>query len=82
MASLAYFANNGGNLGVASGSTPLATCRELIRRHRAGEVTFKDCSFFALEEYVGLPIEHEQSYYQVIHNVFSDHVDVDAARVH
>ena len=79
---LAHYANKGANLGVATGSTPLATYRELIRRHRAGDVTFKDCSFFALDEYVGLPIEHEQSYYHVIHNEFSDHVDVDPARVH
>ena len=41
---LAHYANKGGNLGVATGSTPLATYRELIRRHRAGDVTFKDLS--------------------------------------
>lgn len=79
---LGHYANKGSNIGVATGSTPLATYQELIRRYQAGKVTFKDCSFFALDEYVGLPIEHEQSYYHVIHNEISDHVDIDPANVH
>lgn len=79
---LAHYANKGANIGVATGSTPLATYRELIHRYEAGEVTFKDCQFFALDEYVGLPIEHEQSYYHVIHSELSDHVDIDPKNVH
>lgn len=58
---LAHYANQGGNLGVATGSTPLATYQELIRRNKAGELSFKNCSFFALDEYVGLPFDHEQA---------------------
>lgn len=76
------YANDGATLGVATGSTPLATYQELIRRHKAGEVSFKGCKMFALDEYVGLPIEHEQSYYSVIHNELSDHVDIDPKDVH
>ena len=76
------YANEGGVLGVATGSTPLLTYQELIRRHKAGEVSFAGCTMFALDEYVGLPIEHEQSYYRVIHDEFSDHVDIDPADVH
>ena len=75
-------ANRGGNIGVATGSTPLATYQELIRRYQAGQVSFRDSSFFALDEYVGLPYEHEQSYHSVIYNEFSNHVDVDPDRVH
>lgn len=76
------YANQDAVLGVATGSTPLATYQELIRRHRAGEVSFKNTTMFALDEYVGLPIEHDQSYYHVIHSEFSDHVDVDPTNVH
>lgn len=79
---LGHYANEGANIGVATGSTPLATYRELIRRYEAHEVTFKDCSFFALDEYVGLPTAHEQSYYHVIHNEIADHIDIDPANVH
>ncbi|BDH55585.1 hypothetical protein MTP03_05240 [Tsukamurella sp. PLM1] len=42
-------------LGLATGSTPLATYSELIRRHRDEGLSFKDCVSFNLDEYVGLP---------------------------
>lgn len=76
------YANAGKTLGVATGSTPLSTYQELIRRHRAGEVTFKNTRMFALDEYVGLPFENEQSYHHVIHSELSDHVDVPPENVH
>jgi glucosamine-6-phosphate deaminase len=49
-------------LGLPTGSTPLSTYRELIRMHEAGEVSFKEVVTFNMDEYVGLPREHEQSY--------------------
>src|SRR5438034_5446338 len=38
-------------LGLATGSTPLGIYRELIRRHRAGEVDFAAVTTFNLDEY-------------------------------
>lgn len=49
-------------LGLATGGTPLGTYRELVRRHRVGEVSFAGVTTFNLDEYVGLPAEHSQSY--------------------
>src|ERR1700761_6078186 len=50
-------------LGLATGSTPLPTYRELIRRHEAGTgPSYAAGTCFNLDEYVGLPIGHEQSY--------------------
>jgi len=37
---------------------------------------------FLLDEYVGLPPSHPQSYAHVIRQEFTDHVDIDSARVH
>ncbi|MDR1570191.1 MAG: glucosamine-6-phosphate deaminase [Oscillospiraceae bacterium] len=51
-------------LGFATGSTPLATYRELIDLKRAGVVSFELARTFNLDEYVGLPIDHPQSYYR------------------
>src|ERR1700754_4425547 len=69
-------------LGLATGSSPLSVYRELIRRHREDELTFADTQAFLLDEYVGLPSTHPQSYAHVIRVEFTDHVDMDAARVH
>jgi 6-phosphogluconolactonase/glucosamine-6-phosphate isomerase/deaminase len=49
-------------LGLATGSSPLSVYRELIRRHRKGGLTFADVQAFLLDEYVGLPPGHPQSY--------------------
>ncbi|MDO5671047.1 MAG: glucosamine-6-phosphate deaminase [Corynebacterium sp.] len=79
---LADYARRGATLGLATGSTPLGTYQELIRRHQAGEVSFADSTAFLLDEYVGLAPEHEQSYHHTIRHEFTSHVDFDDARVH
>ncbi len=69
-------------LGLATGSSPLGVYRELIRRHRAGEVTFARSRAFLLDEYVGLPADHPQRYRRVIADEFEDHVDFPVGAVH
>lgn len=61
-------------IGLATGSSPLSTYRVLINRHRAG-LSFAACSAFLLDEYVGLPTGHPQSYHSVIRREFTDQVD-------
>jgi glucosamine-6-phosphate deaminase len=68
-------------LGLATGSSPLSVYRELIRRHREEGLSFADAQVFLLDEYVGLPPEHPQSYAQVIRAEFTDHIDIDSERV-
>ena len=69
-------------LGLATGSSPLSVYRELIRRHRKGGLTFADVQAFLLDEYVGLPPGHPQSYAHVIRAEFTDHVGIASDRVH
>ena len=69
-------------IGLATGSTPVATYRELIRRHREGDLSFAGVTAFCLDEYVGIAREHEQSYYRFIRDEFTSHVDFDDANVH
>src|SRR5262245_7889164 len=69
-------------LGLATGSSPLSVYRELIRRHRKEGLSFADVQAFLLDEYVGLPPSHPQSYAHVIRAEFTDHVGIDSARVH
>lgn len=54
-------------LGVATGSSPLTTYRELSRQVRNGSLEFSEVRAFALDEYVGLSADHPESYRRVIH---------------
>ena len=63
-------------LGLATGSSPLPIYRELIERHRRGEVSFATTRAFLLDEYVGLPIGHPEAYRAFIQREFTDHVDL------
>ncbi|RSO09984.1 glucosamine-6-phosphate deaminase [Streptomyces sp. WAC 05379] len=69
-------------LGLATGSSPLLAYRELIRRHRDEGLSFAGVDAFLLDEYVGLPATHPQTYAQVIRREFTEHIDLDPARLH
>lgn len=68
-------------LGLATGSSPLALYRALIARHRDGQVSFAQARAFTLDEYVGLPPGHAESYREVIRRELEDHVDFPAGAV-
>jgi glucosamine-6-phosphate deaminase len=63
-------------LGLATGSTPLATYMELRSRFLQGRVSFAEATAFLLDEYVGLGADHPQSYGSVIRRELVDHVDL------
>lgn len=68
-------------LGVATGSTPLPVYEALGARARDG-LDFSRVSAYALDEYVGLPVEHPESYRSVITKEFVEAVGADPSRVH
>lgn len=76
------YAREGKTLGLATGSTPLKTYQELIRRHKEEGLSFAQCQAFLLDEYLGLPREHEQSYYRTIRREFTDSIDIEDSAVH
>lgn len=69
-------------IGLATGSTPVATYRELIRRHREEGLDFSEIEAFCLDEYIGVPREHEQSYYRFIRDEFTSQVNFRDEAVH
>src|SRR5580765_7368125 len=69
-------------LGMATGSTPLGLYQELVRLHRRGELDFSHVTTFNLDEYVGLPITHPQSYHQFMHENFFRHINIPAQNIH
>lgn len=67
-------------LGLATGSTPIGMYACLVEDCKAGKTSFADVTTFNLDEYVGLPGTHDQSYrYFMDENLF-DSVDIDKAR--
>ena len=69
-------------LGLATGSTPLPTYRELIRRHEAGVgPSYAAVTCFNLDEYVGLAAGHEQSYRATIARELTDGLGIGPDRV-
>ena len=68
-------------LGLPTGSTPLTTYKELIALNKAGKVSFKDVVTFNMDEYVGLPEEHPESYHSFMWNTFFNHVDINPDNV-
>lgn len=69
-------------IGLCTGSTPIETYKELIRMVRAGEVSFKNVISFNMDEYVGLPVEHPESYHSFMHKYLFDHIDEPAENIH
>lgn len=69
-------------LGLATGNTPLGLYRELIRLHKEEGLDFSRATTFNLDEYLGLPSTHPQSFHCYIHRNFLNHVNVDPKNVH
>ncbi len=69
-------------LGLATGSSPLGLYAELIRMHREEGLDFSKVTTFNLDEYVGLPPEHVQSYHAFMNKHLFSHINVDPRYVH
>lgn len=69
-------------LGLATGSSPLPAYQELIRRHRAGSApSYAGVRAFLLDEYVGLPAGHPQTYRETIFRELTDALGIPHDRV-
>ena len=69
-------------LGLATGSTPLLLYRELIRLYQEKQVDFSRVTTFNLDEYIGLPTEHPQSYHSFMWENLFRHVNITPKNVH
>lgn len=69
-------------LGLPTGSSPLGMYRALIKAYQDGRVSFKNVVTFNMDEYIGLPKEHPESYWSFMHRNFFDHIDCPADQIH
>lgn len=68
-------------LGLPTGSSPLGIYKELIRIHQAGKLSFQHVITFNMDEYVGIPKDHPQSYHTFMWENFFNQVDVQEKNV-
>lgn len=61
-------------LGLPTGSSPIGVYQELVKMNKAGEVSFANVVTFNMDEYLGLPHEHDQSYWYFMHDNFFNHL--------
>jgi glucosamine-6-phosphate deaminase len=54
----------------------------LVEAHRAGRVSFEHVVTFNMDEYVGIPKDHPQSYHTFMWTNFFSHIDIKAENVH
>lgn len=69
-------------LGLPTGSTPLGMYKELIRLHKDGKVSFEHVVTFNMDEYIGIPKDHEQSYYTFMWSNFFSHINIKPENTH
>lgn len=64
-------------LGLATGSTPVGTYRQLVTRYRQGDIDFSQTATVNLDEYVGLDAKDEQSYRFFMDSHLFSHINID-----
>lgn len=66
-------------LGLATGSTPIGTYKELIRMNKSGDLDFSKVKTVNLDEYVGLDGTNDQSYRYFMNENLFNHINIDKA---
>ena len=69
-------------LGLATGSTPVGLYKLMIADYEAGKISYKDMTSINLDEYVGLPVTHPESYRAFMNRNLFDHIDIKKENTH
>ena len=68
-------------LGLPTGSSPIGTYEQLVSLHKEGKISFKNVVTFNMDEYVGLPEDHPESYHHFMWSNLFSHIDIPAENV-
>jgi glucosamine-6-phosphate deaminase len=68
-------------LGLPTGSSPIPVYKELIRMHKAGEISFENVVTFNMDEYVGLDENHTESYHYFMYDNLFNHINIPKKNV-
>lgn len=62
------------------GSTPLGMYKKLIEFYENGKLSFKYVKTFNMDEYVGIPLDHTESYHYYMYENFFKHIDIEPGK--
>jgi glucosamine-6-phosphate deaminase len=68
-------------LGLTTGSSPIALYKSLVRRHKAGEVSFRNVEIYSIDEYYPAPADHHSRNRRLYEDLVA-HIDVKPENVH
>lgn len=68
-------------MGLPTGSSPLLTYKYLVKMYQKGEISFQNVVTFNMDEYVGLPRDHAQSYHTFMWENLFKHIDIKPENV-
>lgn len=69
-------------LGLPTGSSPIGVYQELIKQHKEGKISFQNVITFNMDEYIGLPPDHPQSYAKFMWDNFFNYIDIKKENIH
>lgn len=69
-------------LGLATGSSPIGLYKKMIADRNASGTSYKRAITFNLDEYIGLPRDHDQSYWTFMHENLFDGLNIPEANIH
>ena len=69
-------------LGLATGGTMVGVYKHLVGLHQQGSLNFSRVVTFNLDEYLGLPAAHPQSFHHFMHEHLFAHVNVNPRNIH
>ena len=69
-------------LGLATGSSPIGLYQRMIKDHKENGTSYQEVTTFNLDEYLGLPREHKESYYTFMHENLFDEIDIKEENIH
>ena len=69
-------------LGLPTGSSPIGMYKNLVKACQEGRVSFKNVLTFNMDEYVGLPEEHPESYHSFMATNLFNHIDCPKENIH
>jgi glucosamine-6-phosphate deaminase len=69
-------------LGLPTGSSPIGMYRALVKACQDGKVSFKNVVTFNMDEYVGLPVDHPESYHSFMFSNLFNHIDCPKENIH
>ncbi|HHT39545.1 MAG: glucosamine-6-phosphate deaminase [Acholeplasmatales bacterium] len=70
------------NLGLATGSTPLGVYQNLVNDYQSNNTDYSQVKTFNLDEYLNLPLDHQQSYHTYMNKQLFDHLNINLENTH